>query len=173
MERIVFKPTIYQKSIYDINYNALKKQNIKVLVFDLDNTLALIDENKCPSKSKKLIQELKKDFQIFIISNNTSARIKPYVAELGIEGVPNARKPFTKGLKKIVKKGYKKEEMVMIGDQLVTDVLSGNRFHIKTILVDPLGKKDLKITAFNRLVERQIFKFYKRKNILERGRYYE
>ena len=41
----------------------------------------------------------------------------------------------------------KKEEMIIIGDQIVTDIISGKRFKIKTILVDPLGVKDLKITV--------------------------
>ena len=47
----------------------------------------------------------------------------------------------------------KKKEMCMIGDQIVTDVLAGNRFKIMTILVDPLGEKDLKITGLNRKIE--------------------
>lgn len=168
-----FKPTMYKKSIYDINYNLLKKQKIKVLIFDLDNTLALIDEDKCPEKSRELIEKLKKDFKIYIISNNTPKRIAPYAEELGIEGIANARKPFTKGLNKVLNKGYKKEELVMIGDQLVTDILSGNLFSIKTIWTDPLGEKDLKITKLNRWLEQKILRYYKRRNILERGKYYE
>lgn len=168
-----FKPTMYKKNIYEINYTKLKEQGIKVLIFDLDNTLALIDEKMCPAKSKDLIQKLKKDFKIYIISNNDAERIAPYAKELKIEGVAKARKPLTKGLKQIAKKGHKKSEMVMIGDQLVTDILSGNLFGIETIFVDPLGEKDLKITKFNRYLERKILKHYKKRNILERGRYYE
>ncbi len=168
-----FKPTMYKKNIYEINYQKLKKKHIKVLIFDLDNTLALIDEKVCPKRSKELIQKLKKDFQIYIISNNTPTRIKPYTEQLGIEGVANASKPFTKGLKKIASYGFEKSEMVMIGDQLVTDILSGNLFGIQTIFVDPLGQKDLKITKFNRFLERKILKYYKRKDILVKGRYYE
>ncbi len=170
---MLFKPNMYQKNIYDINYDKLKKQKIKVLIFDLDNTLALIDEEKCPQKSKELIKKLKKDFDIYIISNNEKERIKPYQEELKIKAVAKARKPFTKGLKQIKKEGYKKEEMVMIGDQLVTDILSGNLFSIKTIWTDPLGQKDLKITRFNRWLERRILAYYKRKNILKKGVYYE
>ena len=48
----------------------------------------------------------------------------------------------------------------MIGDQIVTDILSGNKFKIMTILVDPLGKKDLKITGLNRAIETKIIKYY-------------
>ena len=32
------RPTMYQKSIYDIDYQRLKKEKIKCLLFDLDNT---------------------------------------------------------------------------------------------------------------------------------------
>ena len=37
--------------------------------------------------------------------------------------------------------------MCIIGDQIVTDILAGNRYKIYTVLVDPLGEKDLKITG--------------------------
>ena len=94
--------------------------------------------------------------------------------ELGIDGVGLSLKPSIKGLMKIRRKYHlKKNEMCMIGDQMVTDILSGNRYHIKTILVDPLGEKDLKITKFNRMLEEKIIKKYQKKGVFERGKYYE
>mgnify|MGYP006349104857 CR=1 FL=1 len=54
-------PYIYKKTIFDIPYDKLKKENIKCLIFDLDNTLALIDERECPLKTMKLIEKLKKE----------------------------------------------------------------------------------------------------------------
>ena len=41
-----FIPDMYQKNIYDINYDLLKKKGIKCLLFDLDNTIV-------PGKSDK------------------------------------------------------------------------------------------------------------------------
>ena len=61
----------------------------------------------------------------------------------------------------------------MIGDQMMTDIMSGNSFKIKTILVDPLGHKDLKITSLNRFIENKIIKKYSKKGIFKRGSYYE
>lgn len=169
-----FKPTIYKKNIYNINYDELKKNNIKCLIFDLDNTLGLIENIKCPKETKELIKKLKKDFTIIICSNNNKKRLIPYMEELGIDGVSYSLKPLTRGLRKIKQKyGFKKEEMCMIGDQIVTDILSGNNYKIMTILVDPLGIKDLKVTFFNRIVENMIIKHYKKKGIFERGKYYE
>lgn len=171
---MIFKPSMYKKDIFSISYDKLKKMGKRVLIYDLDNTLALIDQKECPKKTKDLINKLKKDFDIYIISNNNYKRILPYMNELGINGISNAIKPSTRGLRKIIKEeGYKKSEMVMIGDQMVTDILSANRFDITSILVDPLGVKDLKITGLNRFIESIIIKKYTKKNVFKRGKYYD
>ena len=169
-----FKPTMYRKNIFEIDYKKLKELGITCLVFDLDNTLGLISEKECSRKTKKLIKELQEDFLVLISSNNTGDRLKPYLEDLGVGGVAWSMKPSTRGLRKI-KKDYKlkKKEMVMIGDQMVTDVFAGNRFRIMTILVDPLGEKDLKITGLNRKIEAKIIKRYMKRNVFERGKYYE
>ena len=170
----IFKPKMYRKTIFDINYDKLKEDGIKCLVFDLDNTLGLISHKNCPDEAKKLVKKLKKDFIVLISSNNTKKRLKPYLEELGIDGVSWSMKPSIKSLIKIkLKYKLKKKEMCMIGDQIVTDVLAGNRFRIKTILVDPLGEKDLKITGLNRKIEARIVKRYEKKGLFERGNYYE
>lgn len=168
------KPDIYKQSIFDIDYKKLLKSNIKCLVFDLDNTLGLIDEEYCPDKTKKLIKKLKRDFLVIIISNNTEKRIAKYKNELELDAVSFAMKPLTVGLGKIKKRyNLEKNEMLMIGDQLVTDILSGKLFGIKTALVEPFGKKDLKITSLNRKIENNIIEKYRKKGIFERGKYYE
>ena len=135
----------------------------------------LLDSNNKKIKFlEELIKKLKKDFTIFISSNNSEVRIKPYLDELEIEGVSFSLKPFTRSFRKIRrKKFFKREEMVMIGDQIVTDILAGNRYKIKTILVDALGEKDLKITKLNRFIENKIVKRYQKKGLFERGKYYE
>ena len=219
----LFRPTMYRKDIFEIDYQKLKEKGITCLIFDLDNTLGMIDQKKCPAKVKKLLRRLQKDFLILINSNNTRSRLRtymmknqegkdvsiydekthtgvlrhlvtkigfttgevmvvlvangkklPYLNELGVGGYSFALKPSTRNLAKI-KKIYnlKKKEMVMIGDQIVTDILSGNKFKIMTILVDPLGEKDLKITGLNRQVEAKIVRYYQKRGVFERGKYYE
>ncbi len=167
-------PDMYKKTIFDINYPLLKERGITCLIFDLDNTLALLDEKECPEAVISLIAKLKKDFKVFIISNNTKKRLKPYEEALEIEAISFALKPLTKGFRQIIKKyNLKKAEMVMIGDQIPTDILAGKRFKIMTILVDALAKKDLKITSFNRLIEKRIISRYEKKGIFKKGEYYE
>ena len=169
----IFKPSIYKKNIFEINYKQLKDEGSKCLIYDLDNTLGLISHKNCPDETKELIKKLQKDFIVVISSNNTKKRLKPYLKELGIDGVSWSMKPSIRGLM-IIKSKYKlkKKEMCIIGDQIVTDVLAGKRFHIKTILVDPLGEKDLKITGLNRKIEAKIVKRYEKRGLFERGKYY-
>ncbi|MDD6879233.1 MAG: YqeG family HAD IIIA-type phosphatase [bacterium] len=168
-----FIPNDYKKNIFDINYEQLKKNNIKCLVFDLDNTIGLIDEMIISENSLNLLNKLKNDFIVVIISNNTSKRISKFCSE-DIEYVTFAMKPLPKGFNKIKKKyNLKNNEMCIIGDQLMTDIIGANMFGAYSILVDPLGEKDLKITAINRYIENKIIKKLSKKNILERGKYYE
>lgn len=169
----IFRPKMYKENILEIDYSKLKEMGITCLVFDLDNTLGLVDNKKCPRKTKKLIKELQNDFLVLISSNNFRSRLKPYMEDLGVGGISFSMKPFTFGLRRIKKQyNLKKKEMCIIGDQIITDVLCGNRFKIMTILVDPLGKKDLKITGIGRNLERRIIKIYKKRGLFERGKYY-
>lgn len=169
-----FKPDMYQNDIHHIPYKKLKKLGIKCLIFDLDNTIALIDQRLITEDTKTLLTKLKDDFQIVIISNNVVKRVKTYANYLDCDYIANALKPLSKGYRCIRKKyGFQRKEMCMIGDQLVTDIYGGNRYHMFTILVDPLGKKDLKITSLNRFLERKILKKYEKKGIMKKGEYYE
>ena len=166
----VFKPKSYYKSIFDVNYEYLKKKKIKVIIFDLDNTIITVDEELPNEKIKNLFEKLSNDFKIFIASNNKKERVRRIGKYMNVHAFYSVVKP-TKKIRKLLLKKYdvKMDEVAIIGDQVVTDIFMGNRLKMYTILVDPLGEKDLKITYFNRWLERRIIKIIK----LKRGEYYE
>ena len=64
-------------------------------------------------------------------------------------------------------------EVAIIGDQLFTDILGGNKVGIYTCLVDPLTKEDFILTKIFRMTEQIIFKLMDHKEILKKGEYYE
>lgn len=165
-----FKPKMYYKSIFDINYDLLKEKNIKVLIFDLDNTIITVDEELPSDEVVELFKKLNNEFKVFIASNNLKERVRRIGKHMGVHAFYSVVKP-TKKLRKLLLNKYdvKMEEVAIIGDQVVTDIFMGNRLHMHTILVDPLGEKDLKITFFNRWLENRIIKRIK----LKRGEYYE
>lgn len=170
---MLFYPKMYQKKIQDINYDKLKEIGIKCLVFDLDNTIALIDQKIITDDVKKFLNDLKKDFTVIIISNNTKKRVKVYADDLECYFISSAAKPIFRGAKKLINKcGYNNNEVAVIGDQLVTDIFGSNLKGYYPILVDPLAKKDLKITTVNRIIENQILKKYEKKKVMKKGEYY-
>ena len=165
----VFKPKLYKKSIFDIDYNELKKNKIELIIFDLDNTIIEVDKTLPSEKVKKLIIKLKKDFTIVVASNNVKERVKKVSKYLECDNLYSIGKP-SKKIKKFIDKRYgiKMQNTCIIGDQIVTDIFMGNRLSMFTILIDPIGDKDLKVTYLNRFLEKRILKFIK----LKRGEYY-
>lgn len=167
-------PKIYKKDIFDIDYEYLKKKNIKCIIFDLDNTIMTIDEEHPKKKVLELINKLKKDFIIYVLSNNKSKeRVKKAGEYLEVGYFNLALKPLGYGFKRVLRKEKLKViNCCNIGDQLVTDILGGNRLGLLTILVDPIAKKELKVTKINRYIEAKKLKKLKEKNLFNRGEYY-
>ena len=167
-------PKMYQSDIYKIDYKKLKKNQIKCLLFDLDNTCVGYHEKLPTEKLKKLFQSLTKSgFKVVIFSNAPKKRLLPF-QNLGVICHPSSRKPLSRNFKKILTQyHYQKHEVCIIGDQLFTDILGGNRVGIVTCLVDPLTQEDFILTKIFRLMEECTFKKLKKKNLLVKGAYYE
>ncbi len=169
-----YLPDIYKKNIFDINYDKLKKKDIKCLIFDLDNTLALIDSIKVESNVKELITKLKKDFLVVIVSNSPKKRVSKFSKDLGVDSYPFALKPTIRTLKNIKSKyNLESKNIAVIGDQFITDMGYGYKGNITKIFVDPLAVKDLKITNINRYLEGKIIAKYSKNNLFKKGNYYE
>ncbi len=137
-------PTIYVDKVFNIDFNQLKKNGIKMLCFDLDNTLDKPDRIT-PNVNHKLrdfISELEKDFEIMIVSNNKiKGRVGSFADLYNLNYIEAMGKPFKKKYshENILK--YPKEEVVFIGDKIITDVFGAKRLGYKCILVDPLYPK--------------------------------
>ena len=165
----IFIPKMYQKDIFKIDYKKLKYLNYKVLIFDLDNTLGYPKEEICNKKTSEFLNKLQNNFIVIIASNSLKKRVSKFVQNLSCDYFSFSLKPSLKVFRKIKKKyNVNYNEMVIIGDQVMTDMLAGNRIGALTILVDPINE-DLKITALNRKLENIINK----KNNVIRGDYYE
>ena len=173
MEKYV--PDIYQKSIYTLDYSKLLSRGIKCILFDIDNTLAPMHYTKVSDKAKELIISLKqKGFKVYLFSNGPKKRVEFFEKALGVEGVHFACKPFQKKLKKIIQKtGFELKEIALVGDQILTDVLAGNKVGITTILVTPLSDKDHLPTKIIRYFENRKMKKLHIQNLFTKGEYYD
>ncbi len=163
-----FLPDEQVQDIFSIRPDHLKEKGIKAIITDLDNTLVEWDRANATPKLIQWFKEMQeRGILVTIVSNNNESRVGSFAEPLGVPFIFQARKPMGRAFKKaIVQMGVKKEETVVIGDQLLTDVLGGNRSGFHTILVVPVAQSDGFFTKFNRKVERRIMKFFKRKGML-------
>ena len=166
----VFRPKMYQKDIFKIDYQKLKKSGYKILILDLDNTLGSVKDEVCQEEVATFLKKLKKDFIIYVASNNHKNRVKKFCDPINCKYISSSLKPTRFGILKIKKQEkFDYQEMVIIGDQILTDILLGNRLGMLTILVDPVLDFDLKVTRLNRKIETILKKKYK----IKRGSYYD
>lgn len=155
-------PAVYIKSVYDLNLQELKEQGIKGIIFDIDNTLVPYDEIEPNQEIIQLFEEIQATgFKITLVSNNTKDRVVKFNEKLRVFALHQSRKPLTKNFKKAISlMQCTKEETIIVGDQVFTDVYGGNKVGIRTILVQPISNKDEWKTKIKRGLERKIIESY-------------
>ena len=149
----VIKPTWLVQAVYGLTPKHLQQQGIKAVLCDLDNTLIAWNN---PDGTKQLHDWLAQmqhaGVIVMVVSNNNHDRVKRALAKLELPFVSRALKPLP-----VKQLGLKRQEVVMVGDQLLTDVLAGNIAGVKTILVQPLVQTDAWNTRITRFFERGAF----------------
>jgi HAD superfamily phosphatase (TIGR01668 family) len=156
-----FIPSEFHNSVYEIDFDELYKNGKRLILSDLDNTLISYAETVPTKENKVLFKHLEElGFEIILVSNNVPSRIETYCENTHVKGYANARKPLNIGLRRAFHSGkrvYKKEEVVVIGDQLMTDIWGANRMGLYSILVNPIKRKTEKwYTKMNRKIEEKM-----------------
>ncbi len=170
----LFIPDIYAKNVFNINFNKLKENGIKCILFDLDNTLALLTEDKPNNEVKELFAKLDDlNLKAIIVSNSRKSRVAPFKEVLNVDSACMSMKPLKRKYKKILKiYKYDVSEVAAVGDQILTDVLGANKVGITSIFVDRLSPEDKLFTKLNRKIEKMILKRLNKKGIYEKEKYY-
>ena len=113
-------------------------------------------------------------FKVIIFSNSGKIRLRPFKEELEVDCAFNCKKPLKKKFNIIMKEfKFQESEMVIVGDNIVTDILGGNKVGITTILVNPISKKETIVAKISRKYEKHISKKLSKKELFYRGKYYE
>lgn len=159
-----FIPSRRYKKMSDIDFKGLYKKGTRGLLFDIDNTLVK-DEAPVDAECIKFFDKLKSiGFKCCIISNNGKKRVKTFSNKCKVPYVYKVLKPKKDGYEKALKKiGVEKENTVMIGDQILTDILGANNADIKSFLVDPIDTNNERFhIKLKRLIESIIILFNKK-----------
>lgn len=128
-------------SIYDIDGAVLARRGITLLLADLDNTLVPYGVPLPDEKLKGWRDELAAHgVTLFILSNNRhESRPRTFAQALDVPYIGHAGKPKTASFVKAMEQmGVAPEQTAIVGDQIFTDVLGGNRAGVATILVKPI-----------------------------------
>lgn len=156
------------KTVYDIDYNKLYEEGKRIILMDIDNTLIPYDVSSPDQKLIELINGITSiGFKIVFISNNHKKRVEAFANIFNADFVYSAWKPLKKGYRKALKlTGHDHlNEIIAIGDQVMTDVLGANKVGIKCILVKPLKIVNEKwYTKLNRKIENRIINKLKKKH---------
>lgn len=159
-----YKPTWMLEAIYQLTPEELAKHNIKGILTDLDNTLIAWNNPDGTTELLTWIQGMKDaGIPVMVVSNNKAERVERAISHLGLTYVARALKPFTKGMNEAADKlGLPKEQLVMVGDQLMTDIKAANSAGIPSILVKPIVASDAWNTKPNRAMEKVIMTHLKK-----------
>ena len=163
-----FIPYAHAESIYEIPVDFYKKQGVNLLLIDLDNTLDSYRLLTPTERAIQLIDSLKESgLKVVVVSNNRGKRVSSYALALECPCISSTRKPFSGKIRKFLREnGYLEEETMLVGDQLMTDVLAAKGAHIRVVLTEKIVKEDQFTTHFNRLLDRPIRKHLRKKGNL-------
>src|SRR5699024_5895043 len=79
----------------------------------------------------------------------------------------NAQKPVSKNQKKAIPSmDVPKDETIMAGDQLMTDIFRANLIGLQSMLVTRVKRKDGYATRLNRRMEGIIMRYFRKRGLL-------
>lgn len=159
---MILYPNALLNSVKEITIEFLQKNKIKALILDVDNTLIDYQKNLDESIVKWAKEIRGQGIKLYILSNtNNKEKVESVSKKIGIPYINFAKKPLKFGFKKVQKELKEdSKNIAVVGDQIFTDVLGGNRCNMFTILVEPIDRKEFWYTKWKRPIEDKIKKQY-------------
>ena len=162
-----FVPDFFFNTFNEATVEFLTQNGIKGVILDIDNTLEPYEHPYPGDHVKKWLNDLSQaGIGAAFVSNNKKARVELFNSELGLPAYYKAGKPFKKNLLRAMSDiGSSKENTILIGDQVFTDVWAARNAGIKAILVPPIKDKRDLLTKFKRLLEKPVLNKYKKEQV--------
>ena len=160
-------PDLVFDSFRQVTPDFLKSRNIRCILCDIDNTLVTYDDAVPTEEVLSWLASMEENgITVVFLSNNSHHRVAKFTQSLKNLWFAKAQKPLTGNAKKALKTvGISPAHTAFLGDQIFTDVWTGNFLRVAlTLLVPPIkDKKDL-FTKSKRLLEKPFMATYYRKS---------
>jgi HAD superfamily phosphatase (TIGR01668 family) len=167
---LLFCPHRMADSVLEIDVEQLKAKGIEGVILDLDNTLVRWAREELTEEILAWIDSLRKaDIKFCLLSNSVlSRRVERVAAIFRCPNIRKARKPRADGFHRAMKTmNTTPATTAVIGDQMFTDILGGNRVGIYTIMVKPMSKGEFVYTRYvSRPPERFLLRLFQKRGHL-------
>lgn len=128
-------PKFIFPKLTDISVDFLRKQKIRLLLMDFDNTMLPYTTDTPTEELLEWMEEMKRGgITLCIVSNSKKQRVPAFSRQYGIPCVTHAGKPGTRGIREAISR-FGAVPTALVGDQIYTDVLGANRAGIPSIIV--------------------------------------
>ena len=149
-------------SAFDIDYERLYRLGYRGLLFDIDNTLVHHGDDSTPEVDALFERIHAAGFRTLMLSNNNVERITRFLRNIRSDYIEEAGKPDPACYEKACEKlGLPKDQVLMIGDQLFTDIRGANRAGIASILVDFIRMPGETWLGWHRYAELALLAFWR------------
>lgn len=152
----MLRPDRFAPRLHDVSLRDLSDGGFRGIIVDLDNTLVAYRQAEVVKDHLEWIAEAQeRGFRVVMLSNNFSDRVGRIAQQLKVLSVPNALKPLPFGFARALHAlNLPRNQVLVVGDQLFTDVLGAKVFGLYTILTEPIEPHDFAITRVFRFLER-------------------
>lgn len=135
----IIKPDIELSDVTELTPDEIKKikqqYGIEGIILDIDETMR---ENMkmIPKCNKIWLDEAKKQLKVIVVSNGSDYKIEEYMRSQGFDYIGFAYKPLKKNFVKACEKmQLKPEQVLVVGNDLFSDIYGGKRRNMKTAIV--------------------------------------
>lgn len=165
-------PNEFIDSVPAIDIESLRSKGITALLIDLDNTLVPWQGYDIPDEIINWVRDVSADgMKVCLVSNTrTSGRLDRISSILNVKFAVKAMKPRRAGFLEALKLlDVGTDGAAVIGDQIFTDVLGGNRLGIYTILVRPMHRREFFGTKISRFFEFFLMRSFRKRGWLKKN----
>lgn len=136
----IIKPDIEIKSVIELTEEEIDKlvltYNIKGVILDVDETIRF-NMNDILKENDEWLDMLSRKLKVIVVSNGMDNKIKSKLKEKGIEYIGFANKPLKYNFIKACNiLNLESNEIVVIGDDILSDIYGGKRNNMYTIKVN-------------------------------------
>ena len=155
-------PDLICDKVTQVPFDFFLEKGVRAVAFDIDNTLVSYETPLPTPEVKQLLQGLAdKGVMVALVSNNSPERVETFNREMGYFSVPDSHKPLKRALAPVLSRfDVKPKELLLVGDQLLTDVLAARLWGCYAAVVAPIKKKENLFFRFKRVLEKPFVRIY-------------